>query len=406
MNNQWNKDIHNRLKEFPKKAPKGLLNDIKSEMVRRGLSTTPVTSVQKHTTYPTVIRWIASIAATILILFSLNYLFQWKEPSIVSTNYENKILPIKDEATPTMSEKPDNQPISPILNRLIAKADKAKSIQADTLIIEKNTTTIKNDTIPEKPTEEAIPEKGPVTPTKHSRWANTPNKRKKSSFDIGFYYSGVIAQIAPASKGPYLTNPGPSENTTDSTATASRSVSRSFSRNKNNEKAKHHLPIRFGFSFRYNINKYWNIQSGLTYSYLASDLSNTNLNASYQTKQRLHYIGIPLQVGLRIWESKQFRTYISAGGQVEKLISGKATTHYMTDKQRPGSLIENISDKKLLFSALGSIGAEYMLGKNFSLYAEPSIHYYFKNRNGLQTYYNEQPLNFNITIGFRFHWKK
>jgi hypothetical protein len=41
-----------------------------------------------------------------------------------------------------------------------------------------------------------------------------------------------------------------------------------------------------------------------------------------------------------------------------------------------------------------------------SLYAEPGVQYYFKNGNGLRTYYSEQPLNLSMTVGFRFHWKK
>ena len=192
----------------------------------------------------------------------------------------------------------------------------------------------------------------------------------------------------------------------DSTNTASRGISRSFKRNKNGEEAKHHIPVKLGISFRYYLDDQWSIQSGLTYSYLASDLSYSSLSTSYQTEQKLHYIGIPLQIGLRIWENKRFRSYLSAGGQVDKLISGKATTHYTLDNQSTGTLIENISDNKLLFSALASIGFEYMLGKDLSLYAEPGIHYYFKNGNGLNTSYNEQPLNFNITVGFRFHWNK
>ena len=250
------------------------------------------------------------------------------------------------------------------------------------------------------------------TPKKR-KWIYTPTIRKSSPFAIGVYYSGTIAQSDLAFGEEELNanigipgyNGGENTDTPDTTSVTSRSTSRSFSRMKHAEKANHHLPIRLGISFQYYLNKLWNIQSGLKYSYLVSDLSYSTQKTSYQTKQKLHYIGIPLQIGYRIWESKNFRGYISAGGQVEKLVSGKATTHYTTEMQQ-GTLIETINDKKLLFSALVSIGAEYMLGKDLSLYAEPGIHYYFKNGNGLNTHYNEQPLNFNITVGFRFHWNK
>ena len=44
MKKQWNKDIRDQLKDFPKKAPEGLLDDIKAEMLRRGLSSALVRS--------------------------------------------------------------------------------------------------------------------------------------------------------------------------------------------------------------------------------------------------------------------------------------------------------------------------------------------------------------------------
>ena len=154
------------------------------------------------------------------------------------------------------------------------------------------------------------------------------------------------------------------------------------------------------------INNRWNIQSGLTYSYLASDLSKSNQQVSYQTKQKLHYVGIPLQAGFRIWSSSRFNGYITAGGQVEKLISGKATTDYSENKKHQSTSTQKIHDKKPLFSALASVGVEYALNKHLYMYAEPGIHYYFKNGNGLKTTYNEHPLYFNITAGIRFNWNK
>ena len=139
---------------------------------------------------------------------------------------------------------------------------------------------------------------------------------------------------------------------------------------------------------------------------MASDLEETRLEEKYDIKQKLHYLGIPLQVSYRIGEGKQFRSYIAAGGQVEKLISGKATIRHSKKNLLQDTSTQNVSDKRLLFSALASFGVEYALGETVSLYAEPSIHYYFKNGNELQTHYNKQPLNINLTIGFRVHWKK
>ena len=419
MKKQWNKDIHDRLKDFPKKAPEGLLNDIQSEMLRRGLSVAPIANKR-----PAIILRIGSVAAMILLLLGISYLFHWQKPSALPDGQGSLTSPVAAETLPIAEEEkeiPSGTPANPTAVQWTAQATSTPVAPPDSVHTKEETLTedTTQEEVPSKEETESPQQAQPATErtgevSKQAKWTYTPSRKKEYSFDVSIHYSGLLALNMPFGKdydadinlsGPQA-SPGDTSEGKDSTATASRSVGRTFKRYKHGEEAKHHIPVKLGVSFRYYLNDRWSIQSGLTYSYLASDLSYNSIATSYETKQKLHYIGIPIQAGLRIWEGKRSRSYISAGGQVEKLISGKAITHYTLDKQFSGTLIENISDNKLLFSALASIGIEYMLGKDFSLYAEPGIHYYFKNGNGLNTHYNEQPLNFNITVGFRFHWNK
>ena len=419
MKKQWNKDIHDRLKDFPKKAPEGLLNDIQSEMLRRGLSVAPIANKR-----PAIILRIASVAAMILLLLGISYLFHWQKPSALPDGQGSLTSPVVAETLPTAEEEkeiPSGTPANPTAVQWTAQATSTPVAPPDSVHTKEETLTedTTQEEVPSKEETESPQQAQPATErtgevSKQAKWTYTPSRKKEYSFDVSIHYSGLLALNMPFGKdydadinlsGPQA-SPGDTSEGKDSTATASRSVSRTFKRYKHGEEAKHHIPVKLGVSFRYYLNDRWSIQSGLTYSYLASDLSYNSIATSYETKQKLHYIGIPIQAGLRIWEGKRSRSYISAGGQVEKLISGKTITHYTLDKQFSGTLIENISDNKLLFSALASIGIEYMLGKDLSFYAEPGIHYYFKNGNGLNTHYNEQPLNFNITVGFRFHWNK
>lgn len=419
MKKQWKQDMHDRLKDFPKKAPEGLLDDVKAEMLRRGLS--PVPAPRRRTVSGVFLR-VASVAAVIALLFGLSHWFQREETAIVFPEVESS-LPVKVDEAPVLpkEEAAENPPAAiPQASRLLAKA----IVKTDTLpASSEEETLVEEKTEPEKEEPDTIdrptpPSTKPVEASpQRNQWAYVPSRKKRAALDVGVYYSGVVAKTKPlvmaetlgGAKPPSSLPENDETNNPDSTSTASRSLSRaasrSFSRKEHAEEAKHHIPVRLGVSLRYYLNEHWNLQSGLTYSYLASDLSYRG-PTPYETKQKLHYIGIPLQVGVRIWKSERFRGYLSAGGQVEKLVSGKATTRYTDENQRPGTLVETVSDKKPLFSALASIGAEYMLGKDLSLYAEPGIHYYFKNGNGLKTHYNENPLNFNITIGFRFHWEK
>ena len=402
MKEQWNKDIRDRLKDFPKKAPEGLLDDIKAEMAHRGLSPTLVPRKSKH-----VLLRIASVAAVLFILLGISHL--WEEQPI-GHPVGNIVIPRTDESTlPIFAKKGEQEVVSAttFTPKVIAPIRQPSASRPDTLKTGKDNAKKAAEKEAQEEKQDKIKEQQ-ATPTRKGRKKIfTPTRRKGASFAIGAYYSGLVAQtdiefneltdLAPSTDFfPLFPN---DNNSSDSTAVSSRAFSRSRTATNG---VKHHLPVRVGVSFRYYLSKHWNIQSGLTYSYLATDI---NRNA-YQKKQALHYIGIPIQIGYQIWENKLFKSYISAGAQVEKLVSGKATTHYIGSNTLQDTSTEDIRDKHPLFSTLASIGAEYALTPSLSIYAEPGIHYYFDNGNGLETHYNDQPLNFNITVGFRFHWKR
>ena len=408
MKKQWNKDIRDQLKDFPKKAPEGLLDDIKAEMLRRGLSSAPVG--QPYQARSSALFRVASIAAVLLLLFGISYL--WQEQSVLPTTPEQADSSIDIVIPPivTETEVSENQPLVPNSSSLIAKATKNVSSDSDMSSLKEETNEEAQEKEENKEDEQPKDNKPQETKKEYvetsskPKWTYNASSRKKSSISFGVYYSGVIAQVDPTIKNyDSAISSGPNCEPSDSTEVAwSRRATTTYHLTG---KATHHLPVKLGVSFRYDLDERWNLQSGLTYSYLASDISENMGKDSYDTKQKLHYIGIPLQVGYKLGESKRFRSYIAAGFQVEKLVSGKAVTRHSKNKELQGTSIQNISDKRLLFSALASFGVEYALGKNFSLYAEPGIHYYFKNGNGLQTHYNEQPLDLNLTIGFRFHRK-
>lgn len=414
-----NKDIRDQLKDFPMKAPEGLLDDVKSEMLRRGLSSAPAPSKQKYI----VIYRIASVAAMTLILLSISLL--WKKEAEIQL--ESHIIPSSvEETTPPMpaEEEAASTLVTPRPTQALAHTQQVTALHTDTLTTEEeNTPGETKEKKEEKKKEQEAPknqqpeiqekERHTTPANKEQKWEYTPKRRKTSSFSFGAHLSGLVAQanlssnqmdmnasaspLTPPSGNPPEENPsGGGDNVIGNDSTSTAVSSRALSRSAK-DKVRHHLPIRVGLSFRYSNGQRWYIQSGLTYSYLASDIAYTE-----RTKQKLHYIGIPLQVGSQLWESNRLKGYISIGGQAEKLVSGKATAV----SSEGYTSVRRIKDTRLLFSLLGSVGAEYALKKDLSLYVEPEIHYYFKNGNRLLTHYNDQPLNINLTIGFRFHWEK
>ncbi len=167
----------------------------------------------------------------------------------------------------------------------------------------------------------------------------------------------------------------------------------------------HHRPVRFGLSFRYSLDGRWSIESGLCYSGLVSDITKKAGDYTYETEQKLSYIGIPINAGYRIWGDKPFRIYASAGIMIEKMVKGNATTQTQVGGFRELSTTERVSIRPLQFSVSGGIGAEYQIGKTFGIYAEPGLDYHFGNGSSVPTLYKDKPLNGRLNIGLRINFR-
>ena len=163
------------------------------------------------------------------------------------------------------------------------------------------------------------------------------------------------------------------------------------------ETVHHHQPVRFGLSLRYRVNDRWSLESGLTYSLLTADITTTIGGSVMQTKQRLNYLGLPVVLSCQLWGGRHFGVYASAGGMVEKMITGSRTT---------GSSSEHVTIAPLQLSVNGAVGVEYRLTNMFSIYAEPGIGYAFDNGSTIPTFYQDKPLNFSICLGLRLGFRQ
>lgn len=165
---------------------------------------------------------------------------------------------------------------------------------------------------------------------------------------------------------------------------------------------KHRQPIIIGVTANYNIDDKWSLTSGLTYTVLSSQLRSGSDNYYYTSEQTLHNIGIPLSINYNVWKSKKISIYLSAGGIVEKNVSGKLTTDYILDDQLKFIQKDKISVEHLQWSVNTSIGVQYNLSPKIGLYAEPGASYYFKNGSEIKTIYKEKPINLSLRFGLRF----
>ena len=175
----------------------------------------------------------------------------------------------------------------------------------------------------------------------------------------------------------------------------------------NVETKKHYKPpVRAGIRMSIPLTDVLAVESGVTYTLLSSSVKSGSDENYYHTEQTLHYVGIPLKLSYKLWNSKRIGIYVSGGGMVEKCVSGKAQTKFIIGGSRNSVEEQKISEKPLQFSATFSAGIEANIAQNTSLFIEPGASYYIDNHSSVDNVYKDKPFNLDLNIGIRININK
>lgn len=169
---------------------------------------------------------------------------------------------------------------------------------------------------------------------------------------------------------------------------------------------KHDYPISAGISVSIPITDRLSIQTGLTYTYMKSDgsVGKSEGSPTYtEVEQKMHYLGIPVALKYDFLTAGRFVLYGSAGGSVEKCISGKRSESLITNGKEIYHNKFTERGKGLQTSVGASLGAEFRISNTFGIYVEPGVSYFFKNSNQPESYRTENPLNFSAKAGLRIN---
>ena len=170
----------------------------------------------------------------------------------------------------------------------------------------------------------------------------------------------------------------------------------------------HKMPVKIGASIRYDFNKFLGIESGLTYSFLSSDLKTGEESAvSSWSKgvQSMHYLGIPLNLSFNIFSSRYFNAYITAGGLMEKCVRGSLKTDEYLDGKYHGSSSTALRQKGLQWSVNGAAGIQVNILPQLGLYMEPGVSHHFSNNSKVRTIYSDKPTDFSLSFGLRYTFR-
>lgn len=165
----------------------------------------------------------------------------------------------------------------------------------------------------------------------------------------------------------------------------------------------HKLPITLQIMFNHQLSKRLSIETGLSYTRLASTISTGSSNAYIQEQQRLHYLGIPFRLGWRWYSMAHLSLYSSAGMILELPIKSAVDIRHIVNGintfQKETSL-----DAPCQLSGSFGLGLQYDFTPHFGVYLEPSLQYFFDDGSDLKTYRTEHPLQITLPLGIRFRW--
>lgn len=427
MKTNWQKDIHDRLGSYEKDAPEGLWEGISRRMPKLNDGGMLTDKPQRTAKFR---MWrVAGVAATASVALVIGYNFLGNDVQdninipTNTTNHHNMLAssqkPLGNEPTDICAEQAthsadDLLSEQPKLYKAYTEQPTLASASTETDVKEigsKEENSKKEngqtEVKPEKREDNRMLRKNQDDAllayndvTERSGSTDAPSRWSVSTGAMG----GLGASGTTTAYGDYLVLSCPGVmDTKDSPMLDMSSVNRDVETKTEYE---HHLPIRIGLSVAYALTDRLSISSGLTYTRLSSDIKDASRESKYIGEQRLHYVGIPVNVSYKVASSRWISLYGTAGVLAEKCVSGTTDEGYVENNTMKYTNTHDISSKPLQMSINAGVGIQFDFIDNVGIYAEPGLSYYFDDGSALQTIYKEKPLNFNLNVGVRFKLEK
>lgn len=428
---KWIKDLRSQMEGYSEPLPPGMW-----EKVERELDTPKVIPMWK--------RWQAVAAVGLIAVVSSLTLWFWFSPAADSLSRQGELAQqeepflLQEEDVELLPvTKPESEKLASISPRSLEKSLAASDIQPDPAVLavtlaaaEEEVTNDVVNSVEQPHKEEAVSADSDkeldIQTRKAIRNADRERMRTNAAYQAKSvretekkdWQVGLAAGNTPYTSSNTLGGFGRMASRSDYTASdllmspvSDKATAYSQVLFNNRERTPktdihHRMPVTFGASVKWNLNRGWALETGLTYTILSSE-SHAGSEASYMEEAwKLHYIGIPLKVHRTIWENKRFHIYASAGGAVEKCVSGNLETVYVTGNSERETESSSLHVSELQWSLSAAAGAQVNFTPAFGLYVEPGVAYYFDDGSEVETFRKEHPLNFNLQLGLRFSFGK
>jgi len=170
------------------------------------------------------------------------------------------------------------------------------------------------------------------------------------------------------------------------------------------EQQEHHdRPVTFALSVQKSLSGRWSLETGVQYSLLSSRFSMGENGYNVRSRQRIHYLGLPLRMSYRWMEHKRLAAYSSAGAVMHIPVYGTMHTSYLVDWQSRHSTRSRLTPP-LQWQLGAAVGVQYRLSPRCSLFAEPTFNWFIPMGSEIHTAWTERPVMVTCPLGIRFTW--
>lgn len=400
MSEQWLKDIADRMSEFEVDEPQGLWQGVESRR-RKAVA---------------LLWWRrVAVAAAVAAALGVGIYFAVREsatapqqPAVAEVSkpepgQQSAVAEVaKPEAAPQAPVQPVPAPASvihPTPAQVLAQAsvNAPQDTVAEPLVAEVDTVSNVRHSLPPVEVAGTVGSQPASTPAPVQQYASSEREVQLALFTSGGI--GGSGSLFGRSGDGLLADAGPFEGGlwTDAPNTDGHIYGQG---EQTINDVNHHLPVRVGFAISFPLSDRLSIGTGLTYTYLATDIYGGPVHSYLDSSQSVHFIGVPLSLSYRMFSVGRFDAYAIGGAMVEKAVHGRVHEAYILNGTEYRS---DSYDTELpwQFSLNLSAGFQYNISPTLGIFAEPGLQYYLPDNSSLCTIYSDKPLNFSLNLGLR-----
>lgn len=414
--NDWTSKLHERLDGHKATVPDGLWDKI-AERLDDNIATAPAPLPNNRNRHKTI-RLVAlamSAAASVAVVVMVALRMNDDTINNVASKYNRPAASLQNPATSSVVNAPQRL-MARITSTTPASEPMAQTTEATLLLAEaaplsEDTTyrsvceTPANDlqtiTAPDESNSTSRMRKGgnanriynKPSATSYAMTRQTNHTQQSARWNIGVHAEGITTDSRNTQR-PMLMATRESDMLASGNPNKVQSVlSNAPLQLADYSQTKHHYhPMSFGLSVGYNLTPRLALTTGMVYTYASSDFTSSAAGDDIVETQRLHYIGVPLNLKYKVWGNSAIHTYAIAGCQADFNVSAKMQT---------GDITTDADKDHTQWSVGGAVGIQYNIIPRMGIYAEPGVRYYIDNKSSVETIFKEKKLNFNLQLGVR-----